>query len=69
MGHSMYDPGAEDRRPWNAGRKIGAQLALKPQQIWAARFNLDRELRLRDRVKIKIRDLLASGRTPVRAVL
>jgi hypothetical protein len=22
MGHSEYDPGANDRRPWNAGRKL-----------------------------------------------
>jgi integrase len=32
MGHSEYDPGAKDRRPWNAGRKIGTKRALKPQQ-------------------------------------
>jgi len=29
MGHSEYDPCAQDRRPWNAGRKIGAKRALK----------------------------------------
>jgi len=49
MGHSEYDPGAKDRRPWNADRKIGAKRALKPQQVWAIRFWLDREHRLRDR--------------------
>ena len=48
MGHSEYDPGAKDRRPWNADRKIGAKRALKPQQVWAIRFWLDRERRLRD---------------------
>jgi hypothetical protein len=32
MGHSEYDPVAEERRPWNAGRKLGAKRALKPQQ-------------------------------------
>ena len=32
MGHSEYDPCAKDRRPWNAGRKIGAKRALKAQQ-------------------------------------
>jgi hypothetical protein len=77
MGHSMYDPVAEDRRPWNAGRKIGASARLNPQQIWASRFYLDRERRLRDRasfdlaidsklracdvVKIKIGDLVIGG--------
>lgn len=34
MGHSEFDPGAK-RRPWNAGRKLGAKRALKPQQVWA----------------------------------
>ena len=78
MGHSEYDPGAKDRRPWNADRKIGAKLALKPQQVWAIRFWLDRERRLRDRamfdfaidsklrgcdvVKVKIGDLVSGGR-------
>lgn len=47
MGHSEYDPGAKDQRPWNAGRKIGAKRALKPQQVWTIRFWLDRERRLR----------------------
>jgi hypothetical protein len=34
---------------WNAGRKVSAKRALKPRQIWAIRFFLDREGRLRDR--------------------
>jgi hypothetical protein len=49
MGHSEYDPAAKDRRPWNVGRMVGAKRALKPQQVWAIRFWLDREGRLRDR--------------------
>ncbi len=75
MGYSEYDPGAKDRRPWNVGRTIGAKRALKPQQVWAIRFWLDRERRLRDRamfdlaidsklrgcdiVKVKIGDLVS----------
>jgi hypothetical protein len=51
MGHSEYDPVAKERRPWNAGRKLGAKRALKPQQVWAIRFWLDRERRLRDRAQ------------------
>lgn len=49
MGHSEYDPPAEERRPWNVGRMVGAKRALKPQQLWAIRFWLDCERRLRDR--------------------
>ena len=49
MGPSEYDPAAKDRRPWNVGRMVGAKRALKLQQVWAIRFWLDRERRLRDR--------------------
>ena len=49
MGHSDYDPGVKGRKPWNAGRKIGCKRALKPQQVWAIRFWLDQDGRLRDR--------------------
>jgi integrase len=85
MGHSEYDPGAKERRPWNAGRKLGAKRALKPQQVWAIRFWLDREQRLRDRamfdlaidsklrgcdvVKVKISDLVSGGRVRTRAIV
>ncbi|MGO6668309.1 hypothetical protein ACC808_29490 [Rhizobium ruizarguesonis] len=34
---------------WNAGRKVGVKKALKQRQIWAIRFFLDREGRMRDR--------------------
>jgi hypothetical protein len=43
MGHSEYDPVAKERRARNAGRKLGAKRALKPQQVWAIRFWLDQE--------------------------
>jgi len=49
MGHSEYDPAARERRAWNAGRIVGAKRALKPRQVWAIRFWLDHERRLRDR--------------------
>lgn len=49
MGHSQYDPAAHGRRAWNAGKKVGTKRPLKPRQIWAIRFFLDREQRLRDR--------------------
>jgi hypothetical protein len=85
MGHSEYDPAAKDRRPWNVGRTVGAKRALKPQQVWAIRFWLDRERRLRDRamfdlaidsklrgcdvVKVKIGNLVSGGRVRSRAIV
>jgi integrase len=85
MGHSEYDPGAKNRRPWNAGRIQGTKRALKPQRVWAIRFWLDREHRLRDRamfdlaiesklrgcdvVKVKIGDLVSGGRVRSRAIV
>lgn len=83
MGHSAYDPAFVERRPWNSGRKIGAKRALKPQQVWAIRFWLDRERRLRDRALvdlaidtklrgcdvIKIGDLVTGGVVRNRAIV
>ncbi|MFC7738003.1 tyrosine-type recombinase/integrase [Roseomonas sp. GCM10028921] len=34
--------------PWNKGRLIGPKPPLKPGQVWAIRFHLQREQRLRD---------------------
>ena len=45
MGHSEYDPATKERRPWNAGRVVGAKRALKPRQVWANRFWLDHKRR------------------------
>ena len=42
MGHSIYDPGQDQRTAWNAGRKTGAKRPLKPKQVWAIRFWLER---------------------------
>jgi hypothetical protein len=85
MGHSEFDPTARERRPWNAGRMVGAKRALKPQQVWAIRFWLSREGRLRDRslfdlaidsklrgcdvVRIRIGDLVSGGRVRTRATV
>jgi hypothetical protein len=83
MGHSARDPVTKGRPASNAGRKLGAQRALKPQQVWAIRFWLDRERRTRDRamfdlaidsklrgchiVELKIGDLVSGGRVRSRA--
>ncbi len=85
MGYSQFDPAGLGRPAWNAGRKVGAKRALKPRQIWAIRFFLDREGRLRDRalfdlaidsklrgcdlVKIKIGTLVAGPDIRTRAMV
>ena len=85
MGYSQYDPAGLGRPAWNAGRKVGAKRALKPRQIWAIRFFLDREGRLRDRalfdlavdsklrgcdlVKIKIGTLVSGPEIRTRAMV
>lgn len=85
MGHSAFDPAFAERRPWNAGRKLGAKRALKQQQVWAIRFWLDRERRLRDRalfdlaidsklrgcdvVKVRIGELVSGGAVRNRAIV
>jgi site-specific recombinase XerC len=85
MGHSEYDPGVKGRKQWNAGRKLGAKRALKPQQVWAIRFWLDQGSRVRDRamfdlaidsklrgcdiVKIRIGDLVSGGHVRSRAII
>jgi len=49
MGHAIYDPGQDERPAWNVGRKLGAKRPLLPKQVWAVRFFLEQEHRLRDR--------------------
>lgn len=77
MGHSQYDPAMQGRPAWNAGKTVGTKRPLTQKQIWAVRFFLDRESRLRDRalfdlaidsklrgcdlVKIKIGDLVSGA--------
>ena len=84
MGHSAFDP--VDAGPaWNTGRKLGAKRPLKPKEIWAVRFKLDQDRKVRDRalfdlaidsklrgcdlVKIKIGDLVSGGRVRNRAMV
>ena len=85
MGMSEFDPSASERRPWNAGRNVGAKRALKPRQVWAIRFFLDQHRRMRDRalfdlainsklrgcdvVKIKIGDIVLGGQVRARAIV
>lgn len=85
MGYSQYDPAMQGRPAWNAGRNVGTKRPLTQKQIWAIRFFLDREERLRDRalfdlaidsklrgcdlVKIKIGDLVAGPDVRTRAIV
>lgn len=85
MGVSAFDPGARERRPWNAGNVVGAKRPLKPRDVWAIRFFLDERRRLRDRalfdlaidsklrgcdlVKIRIGDVATRGAIRNRATI
>ena len=85
MGYSRYDPAAKGRAAWNAGKTVGTKRPLTQKQIWAIRFFLDREGRLRDRalfdlaidsklrgcdlVKIKIADVVGGADIRTRAIV
>ena len=85
MGVSHLDPGARERRPWNAGNMVGAKRPLRPRDVWAIRVFLDEHRRLRDRalfalaidnklrgcdiVKMKIGDIVTSGAIRNRATV
>ena len=85
MGHTRYEPTFDNRPAWNAGRMVGAKKPLKPRDVWAIRFFLEHEGRLRDRamfdlaidsklrgcdvVKIAIGDLVSNGSIRNRATI
>jgi integrase len=85
MGYSNYDPGQDCRPAWNLGRKLGAKRPLQAKQVWAVRFWLERDGRLRDRalfdlaidsklrgcdlVKVRIGDLVSGGRIRARGMV
>ncbi|WMT92409.1 tyrosine-type recombinase/integrase [Pelagibacterium sp. H642] len=49
MGYSQYDAATRGRAVWNAGKTVGTKRPLTQKQIWAIRFFLDRQGRVRDR--------------------
>ncbi len=85
MTYSHLDPAMHNRVAWNAGKTVGTKRPLTQKQIWAIRFFLDREERLRDRalfdlaidsklrgcdlVKLKIGDLMAGADIRNRALV
>lgn len=84
-GHSQFDDAIRERAAWNAGKKVGTKRPFTQKQIWAIRFFLDRERRVRDRalfdlaidsklrgcdlVKIRIRDVVAGPEIRTRATV
>jgi site-specific recombinase XerC len=85
MGYSQYDPATQGRAAWNAGKTVGTKRPFTQKQIWAIRFFLDHEGRVRDRalfdlaidsklrgcdlVQIKIGDLVAGPKIRMRAIV
>src|SRR3546814_15993402 len=83
MGHSQYD--SRKCVAWNAGKVVGTKRPLTQKQIWAVRFFLDREGRVRDRalfdlaldsklhgcdlVKIKIGDIVSGAEIRTRSIV
>ena len=85
MGYSTFDPAGQHRPAWNAGKTIGSKRALKQKEVWAVRFWLEQEGRLRDRalfdlaidsklrgcdlVRVRIGDLVSGGQVRNRALV
>ena len=85
MGYSRFDPAVQGRAAWNARKTVGTKRPLTQEQIWAIRFFLDREGRLRNRalfdlaidsklrgcdlVKLGIGDLVAGSDIRTRAIV
>lgn len=85
MTYSQFDPAAHNRVPWNFGAKVGPKRPFNQKQIWAIRFFLDREKRIRDRalfdlaidsklrgcdlVELKIGDLVSGAEIRTRATI
>lgn len=83
MGHSQYEVANGERTAWNAGKTVGTKRPLTQKQIWAVRFFLDRERRIRDLfdvaidsklrgsdlVKIRICDVVAGPEIRSRAIV
>ncbi|MER8720329.1 tyrosine-type recombinase/integrase [Mesorhizobium sp. M0999] len=85
MGHSQFDDASRQHAAWNAGKKVGTKRPFTQKQIWAIRFFLDRERRVRDRAlfdlaidsklrgcdlaKVRIRDVVAGPEIRTRAIV
>ncbi len=54
MGYLTYDNPALGRAAWNAGKTVWTKRPLPQENIWALRFFLDREGRLRHRTLFEL---------------
>lgn len=54
MGYLRFDSTIQGRVAWNAGKNVGTKRPPTQKQIWAIRFHLDREGRLRDKALIDL---------------
>jgi integrase len=80
------DAGTETARcPWNKGKLVGQKLPLEAKEIWAIRFRLQLEHRIRDLalfnlgidsklrgcdlVTLRVRDVAQGGRVCARAIV
>lgn len=54
MTYSQYDPASLNQAPWNFDAKIYPKRSFNQKQIWAIRFFLDREKRVRDRALLDL---------------
>jgi hypothetical protein len=61
MGYSHLDAAVRGRAACNAGRTVGTKRPLTQKQIWAIRFFLDREGRVRDRALFDLAIRSATG--------
>ena len=61
MTYSHLDPAMQNRVSWNAGKTVGTKRPLTQKQIWAIRFFLDREERLRDRALFDLAAFIHDG--------
>ncbi|MCX5497246.1 tyrosine-type recombinase/integrase [Kaistia dalseonensis] len=85
MGHSQFDDASRERAAWNAGKRVGTKRPFTRKQVWAIRFFLDRERRIRDRalfdmaidsklrgcdlVKIRVGDVVVGPEIRARAIV
>jgi integrase len=85
MTYSHFDPAMQNRVAWNAGKTVGTKRPLTQKQIWAIRFFLNHDERLRDRalfdlaidsklrgcdlVALRVDDVLLGGRVRPRATV
>jgi hypothetical protein len=67
MNHHNFDLQAPT--PWNKGKLVGQKPPLKLKEIWAIRIRLQITARIRDLVKIRVRDVSHGATIASRAMV